>query len=136
MKTLPALMALSALLAACSAPAPRETPRDRPFVLQSGESAQSMNLRVNQPLILRLPSNPSTGYSWTLPVAPQLLRVEGKPGFEEANTAPGVVGAGGQEVWTLRALTAGEETLRFEYRRPWEKDAPPARSLLYRIEIY
>ena len=36
-----------------------------------------------------------------------------------------MVGAGGQEVWTFKAIEPGETTIDMEYVRPWETGIEP-----------
>jgi predicted secreted protein len=42
-------------------------------------------------------------------------------------------GVGGFETWKLRATKVGRETLKFEYRRPWEKNVSPAKTVLFNV---
>lgn len=127
--------ALSLLLAACSSGAPVRQSESPLFVVQPGESANAMSLKVNQPLVLRLPSNPTTGFSWVLVSPLDVLQSEGAPAYEANEAPPGMVGAGGNQVWKFRALRSGEQLLRFEYRRPWEKDAAAGQISTYRITV-
>jgi hypothetical protein len=32
-------------------------------------------------------------------------------------------------------VMAGHDTLRFEYRRPWEKETAPVQTILYKITV-
>jgi inhibitor of cysteine peptidase len=133
-------LALLALLVAACTPAPAPAPAHSLAVVELRESVQTLNLRVGQPLVLRLPANPSTGYDWQLVTPSKLMRVEGQPRFEDQRPVPAegetpMVGVPGLSVWTLHAERGGSETLRFEYRRPWETDSEPARILSYRITV-
>ena len=56
--------------------------------------------------------------------------------FQKAKglTADGVVGAPSRFCYTIRSLKPGNTTLRFEYRRPWEKN-PPLELHIYDISV-
>ena len=66
------------------------------------------------------------------PVTNPVLASRGKAAYVE-NTAGDKVGVGGIETWRFNAVKTGTEGLQFEYRRPWEKSAPAAKTL--RIEV-
>ena len=70
-------------------------------------------------LIVTLESNPTTGYQWELSeiTGNDILELVSSE-FQPAET--GLVGAGGTEVWTFKALARGEATINLEYSRPWE----------------
>jgi predicted secreted protein len=52
------------------------------------------------------------------------------------DTATGLaVGVGGNEYLRLRATQPGTQTLLFEYRRPWEKQAAPASTAEVRVAV-
>jgi inhibitor of cysteine peptidase len=87
-------------------------------------------------LVFRLPSNPSTGYSWSVAASkPGLLLQQGEAACEIPKSAKGRVGAGGTEVWRFRAVRAGTLTLTFSYARVWEKGVPPVRTLTWPVTI-
>lgn len=132
-----ALVAVLAALAACAG-APRPGPplalAQAPVVVEAaGRSA--VVLRPGQELVVRLRSNPSTGFGWRLARGAAVLAPAGAAAFEADADAQGRVGAGGIETWRFRAVAAGRDTLRFEYRRPWEKDAAPASTATVDVEV-
>ena len=87
-------------------------------------------------LVFRLPSNPSTGYSWSVAASkPALLLQQGEATCELPKSAKGRLGAGGTEVWRFRAERAGSLTLTFSYARVWEKGVPPVRTLSWPVTI-
>jgi inhibitor of cysteine peptidase len=94
-----------------------------------------VNLKVGAVLEVRLEANHTTGYSWvfTPAVNPVLMR-QGRTVYQEHGTG-GTVGAGGVEVWRFKAMKAGKQGLQFEYRRPWEKDSPPAKVVTFTVTV-
>lgn len=90
---------------------------------------------VGQDLVILLPSNPTTGYSWRLAESrPDMIKLAGRE-YRTRQQSQDIVGAGGVEEWRFTALGRGKTTLVFEYVRPWEKDAPPAGRKTFKIDI-
>lgn len=83
---------------------------------------------------IQLESNPTTGYSWRLAKPASLFDVA-KDDYKPAPKEPGVVGSGGTQIITLRAKQQGEETLSFEYVRPWEKDTAPVKTQQCKVKV-
>ena len=129
-----ALIAVLAVLAACAgAPGPGSA---QAAVVLDASAESAVVLRAGQELVVRLRSNPSTGYGWQLAQgAATVLAPAGAAAFEPDATAQGRVGAGGIETWRFRAIATGRGALRFEYRRPWEKDASPASTAAVDVEV-
>lgn len=75
--------------------------------------------------VIKLKSNPTTGYTWFLTDYNSALLEPVKHVFEPA-TNKKLIGAPGYELWIFRAKPAAfvvpQQTLiRFVYSRPWEK---------------
>jgi predicted secreted protein len=121
-----AALALSLLLGACG-PAPRRADPAAPLTLTEESSGQRFDVEVGQEVIVRLASNRTTGYQWTLADSRSaLMAVVGEPQYEPP--AQTHLGVGGTETWRLKAMTKGQVALVFEYRRPLDKVLPPART--------
>ncbi|MCX7878969.1 MAG: protease inhibitor I42 family protein, partial [Ignavibacteria bacterium] len=73
---------------------------------------------------ISLDANHSTGYSWAMGMNPEdgEVLINGYR-FITDDVPPGVIGAGGTEVWSFRAKKKGNVTLNFYYMRPWENEA-------------
>ncbi|MFA6281637.1 MAG: protease inhibitor I42 family protein [Candidatus Omnitrophota bacterium] len=96
--------------------------------------AGAIKVQVGQEFTLALGANATTGYEWQLakPLDEssfKLISSEYLPDKTE------LVGAGGKQVWLLKALKSGEVTISFKYVRPWEKDAPPVEEKSFLIKI-
>ena len=81
-----------------------------------------------------LDSNPTTGYSWDFSTPPdpgvvELLDASYLPPEEPR------VGAGGQQIWTFRAVEPGETGIALEYSRPWEEGVEPARKAVFTVVV-
>jgi inhibitor of cysteine peptidase len=99
-------------------------------------AGHSIELRQGQELLVRLPGDSVNGYRWLLPAAPSdVLQLEGLPSFEHDPTAPGAAATPRVEIWRFTPAHKGRQVLRFDYRRPWETDAPPLRHLSFTVTV-
>src|SRR5271154_3405503 len=83
---------------------------------------------------ITLNANHTTGYAWQLakPLDPATLKQISDDYHAATSDA---VGAPGEEVWTFESVAAGTVELNFEYVRPFEKDAKPAKKAEYVVII-
>ncbi|HEY1434037.1 MAG TPA: protease inhibitor I42 family protein [Thermoanaerobaculia bacterium] len=104
----------------------KESALPRGFILELPDGGSDIFLAQGEQLIVRLPSNPSTGFSWVIAGnAPSVLRPVGEPKYEPP--AKATPGAGGMQTFEFRVVSGGGAFLDLVYRRPSDKDAPPAR---------
>lgn len=104
--------------------------------LTEQENGKDILLDRGDELVIRLLSNRTTGYSWSLVMTGSgVLEQEGEAAYEAQRSDRRLMGAGGVEIWKFRAVKAGSITLKFNYRRPWEKDVPPVKSLSWPVTI-
>jgi inhibitor of cysteine peptidase len=92
----------------------------------SSKPANIIEVTVGKEVVITLGANKTTGFEWQLanPVDKNILEFLGSQYLSNSDR---LVGAGGKEVWTFRAIRAGKTTISFKYVRPWEKDVPPAK---------
>jgi inhibitor of cysteine peptidase len=112
-----------------------ELPRPVTIDLSESDSGAALDVDRGTTLIIRLPANPSTGYSWTLVTSGKSVQRQGEPAFVQSASTGEKVGAVGMESWSFVAQESGEQEVRFEYRRAWERDTPPSRTLSYSIRV-
>jgi inhibitor of cysteine peptidase len=104
----------------------KESTFPRGILLEEPDSGSDIFLVQGDVLQVRLPSNPSTGYGWSIAGnSPAVLRPTGEPKYDAP--AKGGPGAGGTQTFEFRVVGGGGAFLDLVYRRPSEKDAPPAR---------
>jgi inhibitor of cysteine peptidase len=114
---------------------PNDLSTDALTVAES-DSGRVVEVARGQTVVVRLNSNRSTGYRWTLASSlTGVLSARGEPVYAPANAPGGAVGGGGTEAWSFVASQSGRQELRFEYRRPWERDVAAARVLRYTIAV-
>ncbi len=98
----------------------------RALVLEEPDNGSDIFLAQGDMIAVKLPANPSTGYSWTIAAnTPSVLQPAGDPRFEPPARA--VPGAGGTQTFEFRVVGGGGAFLQLVYRRPFEKESPPAR---------
>ena len=117
---------------------PSSVPRSlyRAIALAETDSGKAIEVNPGERVIVRLASNRTTGYRWSLLTsgAESLTRLAAGEYSQDVG-ADGKPGAGGTESWYFQASTSGEEKLRFEYRRPWEENVPAAKSANYSVKV-
>ena len=112
------------LLAGCAAPE---------LSLNANHANGRVEVRKNQPFIISLEGNPTTGFAWEVSALDErLLRQSAAPEFTPQNDR---IGAGGIQTFHFRAIERGETQLTLVYRRPWETGAPPAQTYAVTIVV-
>jgi len=88
--------------------------------LDASYSGREVEATVGSLIVVSLDSNPSTGFRWELAAIgdEKVLQLSGQE-FRQADAQTGLLGAGGQEVWTFKAVGEGKTSLALEYSRPW-----------------
>jgi inhibitor of cysteine peptidase len=127
------LLAMAIGLQAALAVAAQTT--QSPATVEVGElgSAVRVSLEAGDTLRVVLPSTPSTGYSWR-PAGDDTtgaMQLKGSQ-YKAGQPRPG---ASGTQTFTLAAKAPGEDHLRLNYVRPWEKNAKPARTYAVYITV-
>lgn len=98
----------------------------RALLLEEPDNGSGLYLTQGDTISVKLPANPTTGYTWSIAVnAPSILAPAGDARFEPPPTPR--PGAGGFQTFDFRVAGGGAAELQLVYRRPFEKDAPPTR---------
>jgi predicted secreted protein len=111
--------------------------RDASIVtITADDAGQRVVVEVGQALVVKLDGNRSTGYRWTRSSSEGgvLLSLGGADAFHEPAGAERALGASRDESWWFAVASPGSQQLTFQYRRPWESDAPSARRVAYVID--
>lgn len=98
------------------------------------DAPEQRAVRPGERFAVTLEANPTTGYAWSLAADPDpaVVRSLGSS-FERPSDAP--PGAGGRDVWTFDAVGVGSATITLVYRRPWERETPPARTHVVTVRV-
>lgn len=123
------LAALAVLLAAGCSAAKNDPPVAVPagsrengmLILSRADNNRTAEVKTGERIMVRLPANPSTGFSWAIDETSRQLLALDSTAFVEATEA--YVGAKGWQTFTFTARQVGEVALKLKYWRFWEGDA-------------
>jgi len=128
---LPLIAILALVCAGCSAGINAQDNEEQTDIGQLKEVAfdatydgQTVEVDAGNLLVITLEANATTGFKWELaePLDISMIALIQSEYLtaEEADKDEPLVGAGGREVWTFEALSAGQTTIEMAYSRPWE----------------
>ena len=116
---------------------------------QEKATKESHDLKVHQKLVVSLPANHTTGYSWCIkpsdlkkPVT-DISRLDtdklsiikySQEYVTDTPARPGAVGIGGHENWTFIADRPGVAEVVLEYVRPWDPKSV-AQTKLFKFNV-
>ncbi|KTT20116.1 inhibitor of cysteine peptidase [Pseudomonas oryzihabitans] len=118
------------LLAGCSSTQPSGN-----LILGDDSECTPLAMHTGQELTLTLPSDPTSGYRWTILQRSDNLKQLGPEVFREQRQDQGGVGSAGQSLWRFRAQSAGTAHLELQARQPWDAEAEPQARFDCLIEI-
>lgn len=94
--------------------------------MSSDSGIEVVRLHVGDDHPVRLAGLGTAGYHWTPHVEGDNGVADVSAGALSAGQSSEAVGASADEGFTIRALQRGITRVRFEQRRPWERDDQPA----------
>ena len=100
----------------------------------ASEESKIIETQAGKSFTILLEANATTGYQWqfTKPLDESMLQLLSSDYLTDRT---GLVGAGGKQVWVLKALKAGKTSVYFKYMRSWEKNNPPEKEESFVIII-
>jgi inhibitor of cysteine peptidase len=136
---------VTAFLAACSkddapkktdAPVKNNSAVEKAINIDAEGNSKTIHVLPGKTICVKLKANHTTGYSWSLAAVDKSVLEVGEEGEYESDPHPeGMVGVGGNEVWSFKAIAAGETEISLVYVRPWEKDEPPAMTFNLKVIV-
>jgi predicted secreted protein len=97
------------------------------------DPTQLITVKTGEMFDLVIPSNPSTGYHWE--IIPELdVNIVEFAGQSYIPEQPVLPGSGGVEVWTFRAVNAGDTTIVLDYYPPGN-DTDPEENVTFSIHV-
>jgi inhibitor of cysteine peptidase len=94
----------------------------------------TMQIHKGEIFTITLRANSTTGYQWqfTKPLDETMLQLVNSEYIPYKTKR---IGADGKQLWTFKALKAGEVIISLRYIRLWEKDAVPQKEASFKIVI-
>ena len=106
------------------------------FIMTDGPETRIAVKTIGE-FFIKIKSNPTTGYGWSLQkiTDEDVVKFKSKRIEEEheKESKPPLLGAPTYEIFTFEALKPGETVVYLKYHRPWEKDVPPIK--IHKIHI-
>jgi predicted secreted protein len=93
-------------------------------ILTQKDNGAAVTLTLKSRLIIRLPTQPGTGFSWTPKATSSLLRLAKNYEKTSAHMLPGGTET---KVFVFTPVASGTDQLELDYRRPWEHRVAPAK---------
>ena len=89
-------------------------------------NGDNLNLKINDVITIKLESNATTGYKWNLSEENNsgIIAIVSSD-YTEKENKDNLVGSGGFETLTFKAVSRGSATIILTYNKPWEKDVQP-----------
>jgi inhibitor of cysteine peptidase len=95
-------------------------------------NGRTIDVTVGQTIEVRLPENPTTGFSWQ-------LTSDGGPACtmtgDQFIAPAGPPGKGGDHTWNFKAVRPGECDIELGYRRRWESSATASRTFKIHVKV-
>lgn len=94
--------------------------------LTNADNGRSIELNIDDELIVRLRGNPTTGYNWYIAseVENVLIIISEREFFPDSD----LIGSGGVVEFRFVAINRGQVKLTFEYKREFENNQEPIES--------
>jgi inhibitor of cysteine peptidase len=93
------------------------------------ESVEDVSVRSGEDFTIKLESNPTTGYKWQPIYDDTYIKLISN----EFIQATKLIGAGGLERFSFRAVKSGNTYIEMLYKRVWEKKAVKSRKINVKI---
>jgi inhibitor of cysteine peptidase len=125
------VIAAAAALAGCGS-----LDRKSPTIVTAAQDGGAVALQKGDTLVVTLEAKMATGYRWeTVAGTGAVLSPLGTPDYLPEKVTPEMVGGPGEMVFRYRASAPGQTDLVLEFRRPFERGVPPAKSVRYAVSV-
>jgi inhibitor of cysteine peptidase len=95
-----------------------------------------ITVKVGQEFTITLHANATTGYQWSLVGPPDPARVAlVGTGSRYVRTEGDAPGSGGVEIWTFKAVGAGQATITLLYSRPNDPNVPTGAKETFTVDV-
>jgi len=97
------------------------------------DSGKPISLKKGDNFTLKLREKPSTGYSWTLSLSQGLSILSDN--YTQDPAPPDYTGVSGTHLWTIKAMTEGNQQIKGIYKRPWENITGTEDNFTLNVEV-
>lgn len=100
------------------------------------QTGQTITLTLGQQLVVRLPINPVSGFDWQRD-GPEsgVLAAIGQQSFKRERLDRNDFENAGFDIWQFKPVAAGQEKLRFEYRRLGQLASEPPEAVWFLVTV-
>lgn len=123
------LVVFAMLLTACGGATKEAAP-----AIEISEPGKTIEVAAGSEFKIIIDSNPSTGYHWGLVGDLHAAMLE-FVGNEYRASEPVMPGSGGKDVWTFKALAAGEATITLGYYPPSNEPVEPEQTVTFTVVV-
>ncbi len=99
------------------------------------EPGNTVDVAANKEFTISLQANPTTGYDWQPVFDAAYLSQVKKEYKQDDHSGVQLVGSGGTDFFTFKALKAGQTQIMLTYYRAWETPKPEDKQQVYNITI-
>lgn len=105
--------------------------------LDASADGSTQQLKKGEVMAISLESNPSTGYSWFANISDTAVLVQmGESEYQTPlETSTPLVGAPGTQIFYFQAASSGSASLTLEYKRGWETNVAPEKTITMTINV-
>jgi inhibitor of cysteine peptidase len=129
-----ALFLAGALALLSGPPARSDEAKDKAVTVTDKQDKGKVTVPKGGSLVVKLPITTGTGYTWVVAKDnTEQLKPVGKPTVEKPDKP--VPGARTTQVFRFDAAAAGTSELTLEYKRPFEKDKPAAKTFRLTVKV-
>lgn len=106
------------------------------LAISESDNGKTVTVQVNRRIEISLKGNPTTGYRWSVAgLSSNTVEQVGDVDYHRDEAGKHLVGSGGVFVATIKAVSPGKTIVHLEYRRPWERDVPPAEKFSVTFDV-
>jgi len=99
-------------------------------------NGDNLNLKINDVIKIRLESNVTTGFKWNLSEESNsgIIALVSSD-YTEKENKDNLVGVGGFETFTFKAVSSGSTIIILTYNKPWERGVQPEKIFKLNISV-
>lgn len=106
-------------------------------VITDDDNGENISLKNGEIFYLKLPENPTTGYSWELNLSQGLQLLSDRYYSTEPSEVGEqlLAGVGGVRLWKIKAVDEGSQQVKGIYKRPWENKTGEEQTFSLNVKV-